>query len=155
MLYFAYGSNLEWFQMKERCPSASFLGKAILKGYRFDFTRKSANRGCGVMDIVKDEREQVWGVIYQIDEQDLGKLDKTEGYSAGRQKNAYQRIECTVFEDGIVEKPITAKTYEVLEKAPETILPNQAYKSLIVNGAVFWHLPEDYLDQLRSIRTTD
>ena len=155
MFYFAYGSNLDWSQMKNRCPSASFVGKAILNGYRFGFTRHSRSRDCGVMDIVKEDNGQVWGVVYQIDELDLGKLDRSEGYAPGRQKNAYQRIECVVYEDGDKGKPITANTYEVVEKAPETILPNQAYKSLIVNGAAYWHLPEDYLDQLRLIKTID
>jgi len=26
LLYFAYGSNLDWSQMKKRCPSAEFVG---------------------------------------------------------------------------------------------------------------------------------
>ena len=137
MLYFAYGSNLDWAQMKERCPSALFMGKAVLNGYRFDFTRRSINRGCGVMDIVKENHEQVWGVLFQINEIDLGKLDKSEGYAPGRKKNAYRKIVCDLFIDGDENKPITACTYEVVTKAAETILPNQEYKSLIVNGATY------------------
>ena len=127
----------------------------MLKGYDFDFTRKSTTRGCGVMDIVKANREQVWGVVYQIDELDVGKLDQSEGYAPGCPKNAYRRVECVVYEDGDANRPITAKTYEVVEKAPATILPNQAYKALIVNGADYWHLPEDYISKLRLIDTID
>lgn len=155
MLYFAYGSNLDYSQMKNRCPSARFVGKALLNGYDFDFTRKSTTRGCGVMDIVKADGEQVWGVVYQIDELDVGKLDQSEGYAPGRIKNAYRRIECMVYEDGDANRPITAMAYEVVEKAPATILPHQAYKALIVNGADYWHLPEDYISRLRLINTKD
>lgn len=155
MLYFAYGSNMDWLQIKNRCPSAQFVRKALLKGYDFGFTRKSKNRDCGVMDIVKADGEQVWGVVYQIDELDVRKLDQSEGYAPGRVKNAYQRIECIVYEDGDLEKPITAMTYEVVEKAAATILPNQEYKALIVNGADYWRLPEDYINQLRLIVTID
>ena len=155
MLYYAYGSNLDYSQMKNRCPSAQFVGMALLKGYDFDFTRKSTTRGCGVMDIVKVEGEQVWGVVYQIDELDLGKLDQSEGYAPGRAKNAYRRIECRVFENGNTEKPIIVMTYEVVEKATSTILPNHAYKTLIINGATYWHLPEDYINRLRLIGTID
>ena len=31
MFYFAYGSNMDWDQMKQRCPSAHFLGVAELR----------------------------------------------------------------------------------------------------------------------------
>lgn len=155
MLYFAYGSNLDWVQMKNHCPSAQFVGMALLKDYDFDFTRKSKNRGCGVMDIVKVDGEQVWGVVYQIDELDIVKLDQSEGYTPGREKNAYQRIECIVYEDGDLEKPITSMTYEVVEKAAATILPNQEYKALIVNGAGYWRLPDNYITRLRLIETID
>jgi len=155
MIYFAYGSNLDWSQMKKRCPSACFVGKAVLNGYRFGFTRRSKNRGCGVMDIVKEDHRQVWGVVYQIDELDLGKLDKSEGYDPGRAKNAYQRIECVVYENGDANRPITAMTYEVVEKAITTILPDQAYKALIVNGAAYWRLPADYLNELKVVKTQD
>ena len=155
MLYFAYGSNLDYPQMENRCPSAQFVGIALLKDYDFDFTRKSKNRGCGVMDIVKADGEQVWGVVYQIDELDIEKLDQSEGYAPGRAKNAYQRIECIVYEDGDMDRPITAMTYEVVAKAATTILRNQEYKALIVNGARYWRLPDDYINRLRLIETID
>jgi len=155
MLYFAYGSNLDYSQMKNRCPSARFVGRAILKDYDFDFTRKSRNRDCGVMDIIKADGEQVWGVVYQIDELDVGKLDQSEGYAPGRAKNAYQRIERIVYEDGETDRPITVMTYEVVEKAAATILPNLEYKALIVNGADYWRLPDIYVDRLRLIETID
>ncbi len=29
MLYFAYGSNMSFAQMKERCPGGRFLGPAV------------------------------------------------------------------------------------------------------------------------------
>ena len=34
MLYFAYGSNLNHFQMKRRCKDSKFLKKINLKGFR-------------------------------------------------------------------------------------------------------------------------
>ena len=33
MLYFAYGSNLNHFQMKRRCKDSKYLKKINLKGY--------------------------------------------------------------------------------------------------------------------------
>lgn len=153
MLYFAYGSNLDWDQFKTRCPSARFICKGVLKDYRFGFTRRSSNRRCGVMDIIKDRGKIVWGVVYHIDELDLGRLDTSEGYNPGRQRNAYQRIERIVYDEGDENKPLTVYTYDVVEKSEDTIPPNQEYKSLIVNGANYWKLPEDYIRQLINIST--
>ena len=40
MLYFAYGSNLNHFQMKRRCKDSIFLKKYELKDYRLTFRSK-------------------------------------------------------------------------------------------------------------------
>ena len=40
MLYFAYGSNLNHFQMKRRCKDSIFLKKYELKGYKLNFRSK-------------------------------------------------------------------------------------------------------------------
>ena len=34
MMYFAYGSNLNWDQMKVRCPDCFPIAKATLKGWK-------------------------------------------------------------------------------------------------------------------------
>jgi len=153
MLYFAYGSNLNWERMKERCPSAEFFCKASLPDYRIDFTRKSNKLNCGVADIILDENNKVYGVIYRIDEIDLGKLDKNEGYIPQGDKNAYKRIEIMVFEEDNKEKPIIAFTYEVVKKEFGKYKPNKEYKNLIVTGAKYWKLPENYINFLENIQT--
>ena len=40
MLYFAYGSNLNHFQMKRRCKDSTFIKKYELKDYRLTFRSK-------------------------------------------------------------------------------------------------------------------
>jgi hypothetical protein len=40
MLYFAYGSNLNLFQMKRRCKDSIFLKKINLKDFRLTFRSK-------------------------------------------------------------------------------------------------------------------
>ena len=40
MLYFAYGSNLNHFQMKRRCKDSVFLKKINLKNFRLTFRSK-------------------------------------------------------------------------------------------------------------------
>jgi hypothetical protein len=94
VLYFAFGSNLAWAQMKERCPSARFVSIAALPDHRLAFTRKSVNRGCGVADAVRDPGRTLWGVVYEISDLDVGSLDKSEGYRPTRETNSYWRREC-------------------------------------------------------------
>ena len=130
MLYFAYGSNLDCAQMKDRCPSVHFVARAVLKGYRFGFTRFARTRQCGVMDIVKDNHSEVWGIIYEINENDVESLDSSEGYVPGRQKNAYRRIQCLVYKEGDEAQHVEVSTYEVVNKAENMVLPNQEYKRL-------------------------
>jgi hypothetical protein len=84
MLYFAYGSNMDWAQMKERCPCAKFVCRAKLPSHRLAFTLRSCSRRCGVADILRDETKDVWGVVYELPENELGNLDKDEDFNPGR-----------------------------------------------------------------------
>lgn len=146
MLYFANGSNLDWTQMKKRCPSTEFVCKAMLKDHRLAFTRLSKDRSCGVADVIHDLGKEVWGVVYEIAEQDIGQLDQSEGFNPGRPRelNAYVREQCRVYSDGNTEKPLLVSVY-IANKQENPPPPNDEYKMLIVSGAKFWHLPEDYI----------
>jgi gamma-glutamylcyclotransferase len=150
MLYFAYGSNLDWAQMRQRCPSARFVCVAKLPGHRLAFTRKSKGRGCGVADVVPEANADVWGAVFEIDDRDIGSLDATEGFSPGRTQNSYTREERHVFNEGNAEKPLTVSVYIALKQSHPP-LPNAAYKGLIVEGAKFWHLPAHYVAELEKI----
>jgi len=146
ILYFAYGSNLDWGQMKNRCPSALFVDTALLPKHRLAFTWMSSSRQCGVADVVFDENEDVWGSVYQINQCDLETLDRCEGFQSGRARNAYIRVEKTVFAQGNTGNPLKVMIYVVQEKEENHIPPSREYLDLIVEGARYWHLPENYVD---------
>ena len=79
--YFAYGSNMNWEQMKRRCPSTQFVCVASLKDYRFAIARHSRLRNCGTANIFADSGSEVWGIVYDVSEPDLIILDSFEdGY---------------------------------------------------------------------------
>ena len=153
MLTFAYGSNMNWSQMHERCPSSRFAGIAVLRDHKLAFTRKSARRGCGVADVVSGGGAQVWSVVYEIADLDVGKLDASEGFWPGRDKNSYYRRECLVFFDAEPQRPLTVFAY-FGEREPNPPLPNAAYKNLIVTGGKHWHLPEEYVRELEQIEVS-
>jgi len=75
MLYFAYGSNLNHFQMKRRCKDSIFLKKYELKGYRLNFRSKYR-----AADIEKNKKSSVQGALFEISKSDEKKLDVYEDF---------------------------------------------------------------------------
>ncbi len=65
MLYFAYGSNLNHFQMKRRCKDSKYLKKINLKGYALNFRSKYR-----AADIEKKNNSIVHGGLYEISKSD-------------------------------------------------------------------------------------
>ena len=75
MLYFAYGSNLNHFQMKRRCKDSRFLKKIKLKDFRLTFRSKYR-----AADIEAKKNSIVPGGLYEISKSDEKKLDIYEDY---------------------------------------------------------------------------
>ena len=75
MLYFAYGSNLNHFQMKRRCKDSIFIKKVNLKNFRLTFRSKYR-----AADIEKKKNSIVPGGLFEISKGDEKKLDVYEDY---------------------------------------------------------------------------
>ena len=75
MLYFAYGSNLNHFQMKRRCKESIFIKKINLKNFRLTFRSKYR-----VADIEYKKNSSVPGALFKISKNDEKKLDIYEDY---------------------------------------------------------------------------
>ena len=75
MLYFAYGSNLNHFQMKKRCKDSKFLKKFDLKDFRLTF--RSIYRAA---DIEPKKNSLVPGALFEISKSDEKKLDLYEDF---------------------------------------------------------------------------
>tara|TARA_B100001121_G_C18649867_1_gene603507 strand:+ start:803 stop:1207 length:405 start_codon:yes stop_codon:yes gene_type:complete len=75
MLYFAYGSNLNHFQMKRRCKDSVFIKKFDLKGYKLNFRSKYR-----AADIEKKKNSIVPGGLFEISKSDEKKLDIYEDF---------------------------------------------------------------------------
>jgi len=81
MRYFAYGSNMDPERMRKRSISFSQRIRAVLEGYRLEFNKvASRNPQEGYANVVKFEKGIVEGVLYEIPDSDLSKLDRFEGY---------------------------------------------------------------------------
>ena len=143
-LYFAYASNMEPRRFRRLCPRGTMVGPARLPGHRLAFSRYSRQRRGGSADVVPDPESEVWGVLYEVDEDDLAAMDRSEGVPA-----AYHREVVTVVDEAGEERQ--AVTY-VANRTGE-FLPHKEYLRVIVQGAEVRGLPSEYIEGLKGIRT--
>jgi gamma-glutamylcyclotransferase len=143
LYYFAYGSNMNWEQMRRRCPSAQFVCVAVLKNYRFAIARHSRLRDCGTANILAETGSEVWGIVYDVSEQEFAILD---GFEDG-----YCRERALVRATGDSQSSVEVLVY-IAEKEDNVPLPSSEYKRLIVTGAKYWNIPEIYLLMLEQLR---
>jgi hypothetical protein len=145
--YFAYGSNMSFEQMKERCPDSKYLGVARLNGYKLDFTKMSTIRGGGVADIVESADDCVYGILYSITDDELAVLDvKEKGYTR-------QTLNCFKYDDLLDYNPlkgtnIDALVYTVVNKSDTTIPPSMEYLKIILDAAFCQMFPTKYQNMI-------
>jgi len=144
MLYFAYASNMNLAQMKERCPGGRFLKLAVLAGYRFVYDGYSVTRQGATANIVKSETESVRGALFEITEKDRLSLDAHEGYPREYDRKVVEVRDA----DGAAHAAMTYfRPGRALGK------PHPDYERVVLDGARDCKLPEDYVDKyLRVIR---
>ncbi|MCK6589822.1 MAG: gamma-glutamylcyclotransferase [Polyangiaceae bacterium] len=87
VLYFAYGSNLDDAQMRERCADARVVGRATLPNYALVFGGFSHRWGGAVASVVRAKGACVEGLLYELGNVDLRALDRFEGHPF-----AYERV---------------------------------------------------------------
>ncbi|MDP3879824.1 MAG: gamma-glutamylcyclotransferase family protein [Dehalococcoidales bacterium] len=132
MYYFAYASNLNHKQMKERCPDSKPEFTATLPNYKLVFVGWSRQYHGGIASIKPLRGEKVLGAVYEISDRDLRRLDSYEGYPRD-----YNRFNVTVFsEDG---EQVPAITYIKAGRAEETP-PSPEYLAIIQQGYRDWEI---------------
>ena len=156
MLYFAYGSNLDPARMNGRCPTAKFVCRAALPNHRLCFPRAGGMPAHGVAGIAVCCSSSTWGVIYEVPEFDMKSLDKAEGYHPERmpEDNSYNREPCQVLQEGDHARPIAAQAYFAVAQ-PNPPLPSATYMCHIIEGARYWHLPDEYIAELEAIEVQE
>jgi len=146
MLYFAYGVNMERFQMRRRCPGSRFVSKAKLADHELTFVRSSPSATSGVADLKMAKGKVVEGILWEITERDLKALDEYEGYP----KEYIRRTVVVETPDG---KKVQALAYTVVNPRGEQP-PSRRYLNLLIQGAEEHNLSEEYIAFLESIRAS-
>ena len=133
MLYFAYGSNLNLFQMKRRCKDSVFLKKYELKGYRLNFRSKYRTA-----DIEKNKNSLVPGALFEISKSDEKKLDVYEDFP-----NLYKKHYFYYYGKKIM-------TYTMVRKTPFKF-PTERYLNIVKRGYKDCKLDIKFLKQALKI----
>lgn len=143
MKYFAYGSNLNERRMIDRGVNFLNKEKGTLKGYRFIINKKSQkDNSIGFANIIKDDNSEVEGIVYEIIDSDILKLDKFEGFP----RHYYREIHKINDEDVVV---YIANNSWI---STNELLTTEEYKNHILEGKNF--LSEQYFNKLIEIIKT-
>ena len=127
MLYFAYGSNLNLFQMKRRCKDSIFLKKINLKDFRLTFRSKYR-----AADIESKKDSIVPGGLFEISKSDEKKLDVYEDFPILYKKHYFYYYRKKVM------------TYTMVKKSSFRF-PTERYLNIVKKGYKDCDLDTKYL----------
>ena len=129
MLYFAYGSNLNHYQMKKRCKDSFFLKKINLKNFKLTFRSKYR-----AADIEPKKNSNVQGAIFEISKSDEKKLDVYVDYPT-----LYKKYYFLYYGKKVMTYTMTRKTL--------FSFPTERYLSVVNRGYKDCNLDIKFLEQ--------
>lgn len=142
IMYFAYGSNMDSNRLHNRIGDVSSSERAYLSRFQFQYNKLSYKLDRVYANIMPENHSVVWGVLIEVDEAQLDKLDDDEGVENGH----YRREKVTVVTDQNIE--IEALTYVSEEKWVRSGLqPKEVYRNFCIRGAEEFNLPQEYVNQ--------
>ena len=123
MLYFAYGSNINHFQMMNiRCSGSKYIKSFSLKDYKLIFCHPNKPNKFGYANIIKKKGSKVLGAIWEITKEHEKILDSYEQFPNIYQKEYFnlggKKIMFYIMNKYIIKDP--PKSYiEVINKGYE------------------------------------
>lgn len=139
--YFAYGSCMSPIDLERSLGEDMhpyLVGAGTLKGYRLGYYRYSNYRKGGVLDVVKDTKCTVHGVLYHLPWRLSKYLDMREDVPRG----GYRQEDVDIHSNGKIF--VGVRTYVVVNKLPEEIAPSDKYFNIVLQGAISCGLPDEY-----------
>ncbi|MGB6066785.1 MAG: gamma-glutamylcyclotransferase family protein [Desulfomonilaceae bacterium] len=150
---FAYGSNMNRSDLRSWLEANGYdsslvvdASPATLEGYDFVWDYYSQFRSGGVANLERKDNSTVWGVLIEFELSLLKAFDRKEGhpyfYSRGENRVPIRRVRD--------EKIISAWLY--LSKpnrgGRRDVWPTRQYKKIVLDAALFWKFPEDYISKI-------
>jgi gamma-glutamylcyclotransferase len=143
MKFFLYADNLNPSQLKRRAPEHKPIGKAYLPDHTVQFCRWSSQWRCGLPSVIPSPGEKVWGMIFEITDEDQKLLDEFEGDVP---EGAFHHVEVTVITDTDEKTLVTTYAANPIGK----FKPKEHYIEWVVKGLKHWKLPDDYIELWKS-----
>lgn len=146
--YFAFGSNLSSQRLLERIPRTSKHCIATLDRHRLRWHKNGKDRSgkCNI-EFTDRAKDQVYGVVYRMTQDEKLQLDIYEGAGIG-----YERRDVQV--TAVNGEAIEAFTYYALE-IDELMQPYHWYKEHVLRGAMEHDFPSHYVEHIRSAPSID
>ena len=132
MLYFAYGSNLNHFQMKRRCKDSVFIKRINLRNFRLTFRSKYR-----AADIEPKKDSLVPGGLFEMSRSDEKKLDIYEDFP-----NLYKKYYFNYYGKKVM-------TYTMVKKTAFTF-PTERYLNIVKKGYKDCNLDKRFLNKALS-----
>lgn len=136
---FAYGSNLCIERIRARTPSARVIAVATLSGHCLRWHKKSRD-GSGKCDAHATGADQdvVWGVVYELTEDDKLALDDCEGLGV----DYFEKVVVVRTSDGTtIEATAYVANPQLLD---DSVRPYRWYKGFVTAGAAQHGFPDEY-----------
>ena len=143
MKFFLYSDNLNPTQLKRRAPEHKPVGKAYLPDHTVHFCRWSSKWRCGLPSITPSPGEKVWGVIFEITDEDLKLLDEFEGEVP---EGAFHHLSVTVVGEDGDKQLVTTHSATPIGK----FKPKEHYLEWVIKGLKHWKLPDECIEQWKS-----
>lgn len=137
---------MDELQMNKRGVSYISRQFALLKGFRLVFNKKALKGDFAYANIIRDDNDFVEGILYNVTEEGIIKLDKYEGYPTN-----YIKKELKITTD---DQTILALVYIAhSDKVVENLLPKREYLNHILAGKDL--LSNEYFQRLENVKTLD
>ena len=149
MKIFCYGSNMSSERITQRCSSSRFEAIAKVSGWKLLFNKKSKD-GSGKANLVwTGGSSEVWGVIFDISEDEKPILDKFEGLGWG-----YDELKLLVISD--LGEEIECVCYIALDEKylDNGLKPYDWYKEWCLVGAREHNIPFEYIMTLERVNVS-
>jgi len=145
VVYFAYGSNMDFKRLEEREVFFEFIGLGILEDYTLKFNKIASKRsGAGYANIVKQKGSRVEGLLFSI--ANIEKLDGFEGYPTHYKKEILK----IQYANSVVDATVYVAADDWVS---EILKPERTYLNRLL--AAKEYLSEAYFDFLKSTKTID
>lgn len=149
MYYFSYGSNLHPVRLTKRISSAKLVSAVCVNNYKLKFHKKSKDGSakCNLIE-TSDEKDQIFGAIYEIDTAQKAILDGFEGLGSGYFEHRVQ----------IVKENNTFDCFTYIAQQSfivDNMLPYNWYKEMVVIGAEYLQVADEYIAEIESNPSID